>query len=229
MHLETAAVVLHTPGSLLALGAGEVGPRGGSLVTVNPGRLPRCEFVPLSPVALEQSPLVGLCRAAAMELPDFRPRLVDLDPASVFQSPERSVANLLNEVLNGSMETEVAYRCGRRLVARLVRDPSLVADAAAGAAANLAVPHGTPFQLRITQAGSIDALRLVSVEREPPAAGQVELEVHAAGLNFSDVLKALGLYPGIRDAIVPLGVAALGLALYTVLHPSVRRAKSDSR
>ena len=52
---------------------------------------------------------------------------------------------------------------------------------------------------------------MVPVEREPPAAGQVEIEVHAAGLNFSDVLKALGLYPGIRDAIVPLGIEASGV------------------
>jgi NADPH:quinone reductase-like Zn-dependent oxidoreductase/thioesterase domain-containing protein/acyl carrier protein len=35
--------------------------------------------------------------------------------------------------------------------------------------------------------------------------------VHAAGLNFSDVLKALGLYPGIKDAIVPLGIEASGV------------------
>ncbi len=35
--------------------------------------------------------------------------------------------------------------------------------------------------------------------------------MHAAGLNFSDVLKALGLYPGIRDAIVPLGIEASGV------------------
>ena len=74
----------------------------------------------------------------------------------------------------------------------------------------LAVPNG-PFQLRITQAGSFDALKFTSVERQSPEAGQVEIEVRATGLNFSDVLKALGLYPGIRDEIVPLGIETSGV------------------
>ena len=34
-------------------------------------------------------------------------------------------------------------------------------------------------------------------------------------------------YTGEGDAIVPLGVAALGLVLYTVLHPEVRRTRDD--
>ena len=39
----------------------------------------------------------------------------------------------------------------------------------------------------------------------------MQLEVQATGLNFSDILKALGLYPGIKDAIVPLGIEASGV------------------
>ena len=30
----------------------------------------------------------------------------------------------------------------------------------------------------------------------PPSAGQVQIRVEAAGLNFRDVLNVLGLYPG---------------------------------
>ncbi len=86
---------------------------------------------------------------------------------------------------------------------------------------SLAVPAGTAFQLRIKKSGSLDALRLEPVDREPPAAGQVEIEVHAAGLNFSDVLKALGLYPGIKDAIVPLGIEASGVV--TAVGEGVKR------
>ena len=62
-----------------------------------------------------------------------------------------------------------------------------------------------------------------AVERERPAAGQVEIEVHATGLNFSDVLKALGLYPGIKDAIVPLGIEASGVV--TAVGEGVTRFK----
>jgi UDP-GlcNAc:undecaprenyl-phosphate/decaprenyl-phosphate GlcNAc-1-phosphate transferase len=48
---------------------------------------------------------------------------------------------------------------------------------------------------------------------------------------WTAILSAFVLYPayndGEGDAIVPLGVAALGLALYTVLHPQVRRARDE--
>ncbi|MEX0612365.1 MAG: SDR family NAD(P)-dependent oxidoreductase, partial [Pirellulales bacterium] len=171
--------------------------------------------------AIAQSPLLGFGRVAALELPDFQPRLVDLDPDRLAQRT-RDVASALSVELAAagprllaqpsarSVEGEIAYRGGKRYVARLLHEPSLLAEAGSVDAAALSVPDG-PFQLRITQAGSLDGLRFVPVERELPAAGQVEIEIRAAGLNFSDVLKALGLYPGIKDAVVPLGIEASGI------------------
>ena len=52
---------------------------------------------------------------------------------------------------------------------------------------------------------------LVEAAWNAPHTGEVEIEVHASGLNFSDVLKALGLYPGIKDEIVPLGIECSGI------------------
>jgi acyl transferase domain-containing protein/NADPH:quinone reductase-like Zn-dependent oxidoreductase/thioesterase domain-containing protein/NAD(P)-dependent dehydrogenase (short-subunit alcohol dehydrogenase family)/acyl carrier protein len=174
------------------------------------------------PVAVEQSPLLGLGRVTGMELPDLKPRLVDLDPTSVAKQVAEAAVVLANEVVAESKDSEVAYRNGQRYVARLTRDAGLVASSSASSAA-LTVPAGKPFQLRITQPGSFDALRFVPVDREPPQAGQVELEVRATGLNFSDVLKALGLYPGIKDAIVPLGIEASGVV--TAVGEGVTRFK----
>ena len=48
---------------------------------------------------------------------------------------------------------------------------------------------------------------------------------------WTALLSGLVLYPtytGEGDAFVPLGVAALALILYTVLHPEVRRSREDS-
>src|SRR4029078_3496014 len=48
---------------------------------------------------------------------------------------------------------------------------------------------------------------------------------------WTALLSAFVLYPtytGEGDAIVPLGIAALGLALYTLLHPQVRRTRAES-
>jgi len=157
---------------------------------------------------VEQAPLIGFGRVAALELPDLRPRLVDLDASA---SPEEAAAALAGELqLDKGAGGEVAYRGGRRFVARLVRSAAADAERAQQGPAQMAVPSG-PFQLRITQSGSFDALQFVLVDREPPAAGQVEVEIRATGLNFSDVLKALGLYPGIKDTIVPLGIEASGI------------------
>ena len=167
-------------------------------------------------LAIEQAPLLGLARVAALEHPDLQPRLVDLDPAAAATA---AAGDLCGELISASSDGEIAYRGGERYAARLVRDASVLADAPAGD--ELSIPAGKPFQLRITKAGSFDALRYVPVQREPPAAGQVEIEVRATGLNFSDVLKALGLYPGIKDQIVPLGIEASGVV--TAVGPGVDR------
>jgi UDP-GlcNAc:undecaprenyl-phosphate GlcNAc-1-phosphate transferase len=48
---------------------------------------------------------------------------------------------------------------------------------------------------------------------------------------WTAILSGFVLYPAYNhnegNAVVPLGVAALGLALYTILHPQVRRARDD--
>lgn len=175
-----------------------------------------------SEIAVEQSPLVGFSRVAALELPDLRPRLVDLDAAEVARDASASVNSLAAELRNTNNDGEVAYRGGKRFVARLTRSSQADGTTPQQAAAKLAIPRG-PFQLRITQAGSFDALKFTPVEREAPAKGQVELEIRATGLNFSDVLKALGLYPGIKDAIVPLGIEASGVV--TAIGEGVTRFK----
>lgn len=161
--------------------------------------------------AIEQSPLLGLGRVAALELPDFRTRLIDLDPTNKAAQTADSVGPLADDLMSDTPEGQIAYRGGNRFVARLVRDLSAIVDESDSPAESLSVPTGRPFQLRITQPGSFDALRFAPVDRQPPQAGQVEIEIRATGLNFSDVLKALGLYPGIKDAVVPLGIEASGI------------------
>ena len=59
-------------------------------------------------------------------------------------------------------------------------------------------PHPTAApELRLNQnkSGTLEGLAIVPAER--CAAGRVvEIRVRATGLNFRDVLMALGLYPG---------------------------------
>lgn len=50
--------------------------------------------------------------------------------------------------------------------------------------------------LTITARGVLENLAVTTESRRAPAVDEVEIAVHAAGLNFRDVLNALGMYPG---------------------------------
>ncbi|MEO8180782.1 MAG: SDR family NAD(P)-dependent oxidoreductase, partial [Deltaproteobacteria bacterium] len=129
----------------------------------------------VSPAA---SALWGLGRTVMMEQPELRCTLVDLDG-------EATADALLRELIAADDESQVAWRKGRRHVARLVR-----------ASSASAVPASDNYQLATQQKGALDSLSLVAAPRRAPGAGEVELRIHASGLNFRDVLNALGMYPG---------------------------------
>lgn len=80
-----------------------------------------------------QSLAWGIGRVFGLEAPEQFRGLVDLDPA---MPPESAAARLLEELLASTMEDQVAYRGGERLVARLqhsnLRDAASDAPAFAG-------------------------------------------------------------------------------------------------
>ncbi len=159
-----------------------------------------------SPVALSQSALWGLGRTAALEMSDLSCRLVDLDPLA---SAAQCVSELSREIVSESSESQVRLGRGGRYVARL--KPVSLADPEDNASGKPSLPQAGPFGLRLGTAVGFDSLQYVPIRRKPPGAGEVEIEVGCAGLNFSDVLKAIGLYPGIKDEIVPLGIECAGV------------------
>ena len=99
-------------------------------------------------------------------------------------------------------EPEIAVRDGRPLGRRLVRPSGELVPPA----------DGQPWRVDAPRRGSLDDLTAVACPEvmEPLAEGQVRLSVRAAGLNFRDVLIALGMYPG--DAIPGGEVAGVVLA-----------------
>jgi NADPH:quinone reductase-like Zn-dependent oxidoreductase len=58
----------------------------------------------------------------------------------------------------------------------------------------VAAEHGN-FNLTFTKPGIIESLQFQVCERRSPRVGEVEIEVYAAGMNFRDVMTALGIYP----------------------------------
>lgn len=137
----------------------------------------------------EQATITGLVKAAVLERPDWRFRLVDLDPLA---SDEDIATAERAEQQAGDDEQEIAWRAGQRHALRLVREQ---ADP---------LPDG--FRLVAANTGSLDGLVMQGGFAVPvPASDQVVIRVEAAGLNFKDVLVTLGMV----DA-APLGGECAG-------------------
>ncbi len=133
----------------------------------------------------------GLARTIAAEYPDLKSVCIDLG-----DSPdERDGESLWREITAPDAESQVAVRQGQRYVARLTRSTPRKTAAASESAAD------RPVQLAITARGILDNLQIQPVERRPPGPGEVEVRVAATGLNFRDVLNALGMYPGDPGAL----------------------------
>ena len=152
-----------------------------------------------------QSAIWGMARVAALEARELRTRLIDCDQSEPLQIAEAVAA----EIAASADENQIAYRNGQRHVARLVPTPDRAGVSSSGE--GIAVPTEGSYRLRFKHAGSFDALKFETFRAMPPGTREVSLEIRATGLNFSDVLKALGLYPGITDAVVPLGIECSGV------------------
>ncbi|WP_432015718.1 SDR family NAD(P)-dependent oxidoreductase [Streptomyces cucumeris] len=129
----------------------------------------------------------GLIHSAQSEHPG-RFLLVDLDEGD---TPDWGALLDLDE-------PRIAVRDGRLLAPRLGR-------AATG-------PAGDAWRLSVRRKGSLEDLTIVPSGGARPLGGsEVRIAVRAAGLNFRDVLNALGMYPG----DVPLGSEAAGIVVET--------------
>ncbi|MFL6125177.1 SDR family NAD(P)-dependent oxidoreductase, partial [Actinophytocola sp.] len=145
----------------------------------------------------------GLVRSAQAEEPD-RVLLVDLDPARPFGIGPDPVpaasARALPTVL-GAGEPQLAIRAGALTAPRLARVP---ADGGA-----LSVPGGS-WRLDQPAKGVLDDLALTEFPTGELAPDEVRVELRAGGLNFRDVLNALGMYPGEAG---PLGSEGAGVVI----------------
>jgi thioester reductase-like protein len=142
-------------------------------------------------VGLASSPIVGFLRVANNELPQFRWTLIDLDP----NRDNSEIDSLLNEIAIGSNEREIAFRKGQRLVNRLRPVPE---DELTLRSRNAVTADGTitPYRLQTGKPGVLTRLSLNETYRTDPLADEIEVRVMAGGINFRDLMKAMGMYPG---------------------------------
>ena len=147
--------------------------------------------------SVAQATLWGLGRVVAMELPDLGCVRIDLPPEVSSDEP----GLILKELIHRSDEDQIALRSHGRHVARLARGSSkspIEPEKKVPAA-------GRPYRLEINSPGVLERLAVHVMDRRDPGPGEVEIEVEAAGLNFLDVLLALGVLPDDEDQSSPHG------------------------
>ncbi|AKQ56251.1 quinone oxidoreductase family protein [Bordetella hinzii] len=79
--------------------------------------------------------------------------------------------------------------------------------------------------VRIEQHGGPEVLKVVEVEVAPPAANEVTIRQHAAGLNFIDIYYRTGLYPH----PLPHGLGFEGAGVVEAVGAEVRHLKVGDR
>ena len=162
----------------------------------------------IEPVAVAQMPLIGFGRVIVSEFGAFRTRLVDLAPFASQQPSKEGIQQAAKAIIcelgnSTDAEDEVMYRSGVRYAHRFVPqfDQPMPPDARTKVHSRLEIGNAYGIDdLRYRSTAVQDALELDCVE----------IEVAATGLNFSDVMKALHLYPGLEDGVVNLGAECSG-------------------
>ncbi|HEX3861584.1 MAG TPA: SDR family NAD(P)-dependent oxidoreductase [Stellaceae bacterium] len=131
--------------------------------------------------AITGAAIWGFGRVLFNEMPRLSLRLIDLLPG--LPGAERA-ARFAQELAAASDETEIVWTAAGRHVLRLRRGlPPRWADA------------GDALALTSAQQGGLDSLGWQANTRRAPGAGEVTIDVHAAGLNFRDMMWAMGLLP----------------------------------
>jgi len=134
----------------------------------------------------------GFFASVANEYPMLQASCVDLPTSPLEAEPDLLAAMLLR---NGN-EDRIALRQGGRFVAQLSRfkatsSRQMVRFDELHVAGQ---PESEGFELVQQLRGSLDSFELRSVWSKAPGIGEVEISVEAAGLNFRDILCAMGIH-----------------------------------
>ena len=156
--------------------------------------------------SVAQAPLLGLGRVMAAEYPNFQVSRVDLDPAE----PTDEVEALLQEISAQSEHQVVAWRQGQRNVASMSRLSERNEGLVTRKRITISDQSEDSYRLETSGIGILDNLTLLHCPRRQPEPGEVEVRIVAAGLNFLDVLRSLGMFPGPQPKSLGFGMECSG-------------------
>ena len=146
--------------------------------------------------------VLAFCRVVTNEHPGLGLRVLDL-AESFGEGDDQVIGHWLNDSLS---ESELAYRDGHFYQGRI----QLASTGIARHPGELNLPLSGSYRLRLDGTHRIEGLWAQRIAPPPTYEKEVSLAISAVGLNFSDVLKSMGLYPGLRDEVTPLGIEVCG-------------------
>lgn len=169
------------------------------VLVITSGAVAIAESDSVCPVA---AAIVGLSRVAQVEHPQLNLRMLD---AASF---EGSTLNAIEEWVNhDSDESEMAFRNRKFYQPRLVATPRLFSRRGES---EVSLPHQGSYRIRLDGSNRTEGLWVERISPPEAHTSEVSLRISAVGLNFSDVLKSMGLYPGVQDDVVPMGIEVCG-------------------
>jgi phthiocerol/phenolphthiocerol synthesis type-I polyketide synthase C len=145
---------------------------------------------------LAGSTVWGLGSVVSREHPELHPSLIDLSPRGSGPQAdeiESLVRLVLEEQANSfSVEDRIAFRGTLGFAARVFPCRVPVSDDQPRPLAK-----GEAWCVEAALPRGLDQIQLRGMPEAAPEAGEVTIEIAYAGLNFVDVTKALGIYPGL--------------------------------
>ncbi len=137
-----------------------------------------------------QTSILGLGRVFRKEHPEVPCTLVDIELSGI--------EVLAGEISGDYSNAEIAVRDGNRYVRSIVP-----ADRASIGDSHETVERVTSsecsYKMSVTTPGLLDDLNMVRCNPRLPGPGEVEIKIEAAGLNFRDVMTAMGMLPVVTD------------------------------
>ncbi len=119
----------------------------------------------------QQASVWGLGKVINLEYPQLNCTCLDLET--------EDTQLFYDELCFSDRENQIAYFQNNRYVARLIKHQSQT--------------ENKPLQLQISEYGVLDNLSTIPMTHNSPKMGEVEIQVYGAGVNFRDVLNALGM------------------------------------
>ncbi|MET1254637.1 SDR family NAD(P)-dependent oxidoreductase [Aliikangiella maris] len=136
--------------------------------------------------SLHAASVWGFVHTLINEYPRWQGKVIDM-PAE--ETTDNFITQIDNEIILQKTNNDmfVAYRQGQRFIKK-IQEVLVVKNI-----------DEKNFELQITEYGLFENIKPIEVPLEAPQPGEVQIEIRSAGLNFKDVLNALGLLKKYAD------------------------------